>query len=272
MRMTVSRRLPLVAALLWGAVPLRAQTDIGGGTANLSPLRETMAGLHDQPAPSPYDREIRLAYDLLGAGNLNEAYRHLNYAIKEDPDRAEAYLGFALAARARRRYAAAEKALRRALEVEPDHAGAHLDLASLWLLKRTPAAALEAIDRSIALSDGGDWKAHRIRGEALIALDRLEEAAVAYARSRALLRGRLKRVTRAIRREASREEVVEMHEETEFVVSIGGEVREVPVTRFDTLPKEVPAEWERVESRLQEHLRGVDARLAELAEWVEVPE
>ncbi len=229
------------------------------------------AQMDRQEELSKYDREIREAYRYLADGNLNEAYRHLNYAMREDPGRPEAYIGFAAAARSKESYRAAEKALLQAIDVAPENAQARMDLASLWLIKQTPEAALGEVELAIELDGGANWKSHRIKAEALIALDRLEEAAPVYVVARELVADRLRRVSRLIRREASKEEVMEMHEEVEYVVDIGGNVREVPVTRFDTVAKEVPEEWLRVERRLQGHLELVENRIAELEKLVPIP-
>lgn len=221
---------------------------------------------------SKYDREIREAYRYLGQENFNEAYRHLNYALAENPDRPEAYIGFAAAARAKQSYRAAEKALLQAIDVAPENAQARMDLASLWLIKQTPEAALGEVELAIELDGGSNWKSQRIKAEALIAMDRLEEAAPVYVLARSLLADRQEQISRAIRREASKEEILEMHQETEYVYEVGGGVREVPVTRFDTVPKEIPPEWLTVEKRLKAQLEMLDNRIAELAEFVEIPD
>lgn len=266
------RILAGVAVLAAGNI-LFAQTDISGGTSNISAMRSIMEDqMGGEEELSKYDREIREAYRYLGQQNLNEAYRHLNYAMAEDPNRPEAYIGFAAAARSKQSYRAAEKALLQAIDVAPENAQARMDLASLWLIKQTPEAALGEVEMAIEFDGGSNWKSQRIKAEALIAMDRLEEAAPVYVLARSLLADRLEKVSRAIRREATKEEVLEMHQETEYVYEVGGGIREVPVTRFDTVPKEVPAEWLTVEKRLKGHLELVEGRITELAEFVEIPD
>ena len=268
MRYPVFRCRQLALALAFGAggpLWLGAQAELTGQSANTASLQRMMTQRLDVEREIPvYDQHIQRAYSLLAEGNFGEGYRFLNYAIKEDPNRADAYVGFAIAARARQQYPAAERALRKAIEVEPDNPRVHHEMARLLLVKRVPAEALAEIEQAIALDGGEDWKTHEVRGEALIMLDRLEEAADAYGRALQLAERKLGMVKRAIAAEGTKEEIVSMGTEIELVNEFGGGLREIEVLRFDTTPKEVPSQWFQVRDRLEQSVAKAEARLVEI--------
>lgn len=242
-----------------------AQAELSGDTANTQPLQRMMQDQfeRDRELP-PYEKEIQTAYSLLAEGKFNEAYRHLNYAIKEDPNRAEAYVGFAIASRAKEQYPAAERALRKAMEVEPDNARVRHEMARLLLIKQTPEDALKEIDYAIALDRGEDWKTQQVRAETLVALNRVAEAAELYLTVVSMLEQKLADVKKAIRVEESKEEIVGMEKEFELVNDLSGGTREIEVMRFDTVPKEAPAQWIRVRDRLIQDLAAAQTRSEEL--------
>jgi pentatricopeptide repeat protein len=77
------------------------------------------------------------------------------------------------------RHGEAEASLRRALELEPSHLAALEDLALLRFREGDAVEALRLIDRALEVrEDFPDL--HKIRGDVLFALDRLEEAQAAY--------------------------------------------------------------------------------------------
>lgn len=258
-------RLALLAGAALFPTLLSAQAELTGQSANTASLQRMMTKQLDVDREIPvYDQHIQRAYSLLAEGNFNEGYRYLNYAIKEDPDRAEAYVGFAIAARAKEQYPAAERALRKAIEVEPDNPRVHHEMARLLIIKRVPEEALAEIEQAIALDGGEDWKTHQVRGEALIMLDRLEEAEESYALTLELVEAKLSMVKRAISAEATKEEIVSMGTEMELVNEFGGGLREIEVMRFDTVPKEVPEQWFKVRTRLEADVARTQARLQEI--------
>lgn len=244
---------------------LHPQAELTGDTANASSLQRMMQEQERNKALPYYDQQIQSAYSLLAEGNFSEAYRHLNYAIKEDPNRAEAYVGFAIAARAKEQYPAAERALRKAMEVEPDNARVRHEMARLLLIKQTPEDALREIDYAIELDRGEDWKTQQVRAEVLVALGRITEAAKLYPKVVAMLEAKLAGVKRAIIEEERKEEIVGMGKEIEYVNTLNGQLQEIDVLRFDTVPKDAPEQWYRVRNRLERDLASAQSRAAELA-------
>ncbi len=96
-----------------------------------------------------------------------------------------AQLQAALAARGRGDAAAAEAALRAVLAIEPTHVGAAHLLGVMALERGDDAAALALFER-VAQAADGFAPLHYNRGNALAALQRLDEAAAAYRRCIAL--------------------------------------------------------------------------------------
>lgn len=248
------------------SLPLGAQSELEGQSPNSNSLQRMMRARFETDREIPlYDQHIQHAYTLLAEGNFNEAYRYLNYAIKEDPDRADAYVGFAIASRAKKQYPAAERALRKALAVEPDNPRVRHELARLLLLKQVPEEALTEIDHAIRLDGGTDWKTQQVRAEVLVQLDRIPEAVILYTTVEQLVEAKLGHVRQVINSEQRKEEIVSMGTEYELVNDLAGKVSEIEVMRFDTAPKDVPAQWLKVRARLERDLANVQQRAAELA-------
>lgn len=268
----VSRLVAAACAALMAGPCAWGQAELSGDTANSSTLQRMIRDQFDANHNLPrYDQEIQKAYSFLAEGNFNEAYRHLNYAIKEDPNRAEAYVGFAIAARAKQQYPAAERALNKAMEVEPDNVRVRHERARLLLIKQLPEDALTEIDQAIKLDGGEDWNTQQVRAETLVALNRVEEAANLYPQIVALLEAKLTEVNKMIIAEEGKEEIVAMGKEYELVNDIGGGIREIEVLRFDTVPKEAPAQWLRVRARLRQALAAAQARAEELTNVLAAP-
>lgn len=216
------------------------------------------------PELTAYDVDIRTAYQFLAEGNLKEGYRHLNYALQRDPNRPEAYLGFAKAARAKKQFSTAERALRSALEVAPESADVREELARLLLIKQAPDEALAEIDYAISIDGGTNFRTLGVRAETLIALDRLEEAAEIYPTVIDLMAERISEVRQAISREETKGEITEMYTDTELRVVGPGTVQEVEVTRVETTPKDAPEEWYRLLDKLKADRDESKNRLAEI--------
>ena len=157
---------------------------------------------------------------------------------------AESYVGFAIAARAKQQYPAAERASRRAMEVEPDNQRVRHEMARLLLIKKVPEEVLM------------DW-------------GRMEEAAVLYEHVEDMVKAKLFFVKRAINAELSKVELVGMGKEYELMDDLQGNTQEIEVLRFDTVPKEAPEEWFRVRDRLERSLTTVQARRAEVQSLID---
>ncbi len=257
--------------LIIGSLPLSAQTEFEGDSINTSSLQRMMKKKFDHQELPAYEKEIQKAYSFLAEGNFSEAYRHLNYAKKEDPNRADTYVGFAIAARARKQYPGAERALRKAMEVEPDNPRVRQEMARLLIIKQTPADALAEIDYAIKLDGGTDWNTQQVRAETLVALGREIEAAELYPLVVSLLKKKLAGVEKAILTEQRKEEIVGMGKEYELVNDLSGTTREIEVLRFDTVPKEAPEQWLRVRDRLRRDLTAAQARAADLKQFTQNP-
>lgn len=217
-----------------------------------------------EPELTAYDIDIRTAYQFLAEGNIPEGYRHLNLALRRDPSRPEAYLGFAKAARSQNQFATAERALRSALDAAADSADVREELARLLLVKNAPEEALSEIDYAILIDGGGNFRTLGVRAETLIALDRIEEAAEVYPTVIALMEDRISQVRRAISSEEAKGEITEMYTDTELRVVGPGAVQEVEVTRVETTAKDAPPEWYRLLDKLKEDLAKAKTRLKEL--------
>lgn len=221
------------------------------------------------PELTAYDVDIRTAYQFLAEGNLQEGYRHLNLALRRNPNRPEAYLGFAKAARSKKQFATAERALRSALEVAPESADVREELARLLLVKQVPTEALAEIDYAILIDGGENFRTLGVRAETLITLDRLEEAAELYPTIIDLMDERISEVRQAISREESKGEITEMYTDTELRVVGPGAVQEVEVTRVETTAKDAPEEWYRLLDKLKADLAKAKDRLSEIREALE---
>ncbi len=257
-----------LSALLLGLVlvsGVRGQAELQGETLFGARVQSMLQDGPDADADlSAYDHDIKTAYQFFVEGNYQEAYRHLNYALKHDPNRPEAYLGFAMAARAQKQFATAERALRKGLEVAPDHPKVREELARLLLLKQTPEDALAEIDYAILLDEGKNWRTLEVRAETLIALDRLEESAEVYPRIIRMLEDNVANMRRTISREEAKGEITDMVTDVEVVRNFDGTVQEVEVTRIDTTPKVAPDEWYQLLDRLKVDLAEARQRLAEI--------
>jgi predicted negative regulator of RcsB-dependent stress response len=75
----------------------------------------------------------------------------------------------------------AETELKKAIEIAPERAAPYLNLASIALARKQPEAALPWLERSIAREDTAICRF--IRGETLLQLGRVEEAAHEYQRA-----------------------------------------------------------------------------------------
>lgn len=258
-------RMCLLILLGGSSVSATAQTELSGNTPFGSNLDRMLPGRETTDNDlSAYDIDIRTAYQHFANGEFGEGYRFLNHAMKKDANRPEAYLGFAMAARAQKQFATAERALRKALEVAPEDARVREELARLLLLKQAPTDALAEIDYAIAIDGGENWRTLKVRAETLIALDRLEESAEVYPTIIDLIEARISSVRKSINVEEAKGEIVEMADDIEVIRLPNGVTQEIEVTRVDTVPKEAPAEWYRLLDKLREDLAEAKARLAEI--------
>ncbi len=130
--------------------------------------------------PERLDGPLNLARTALAAGNLEEAYGHLEDVerVRSGDPRAAWVWGRVLSEDGR--YEPAAQAYRAVLEAFPDDRAAWRNLGRTLYLDQRPEEAIEALDRVLRI-DPEDRIAHYYRMLALRVVGRTEEAAVAEA-------------------------------------------------------------------------------------------
>jgi len=166
----------LLVPLLAATVPAAAQTAVGGG-----PIDDT-----------PIDVEIALEDCLDGAAALRPTSYALgacSHALNQpisDRLRAGLIANRGVIHYKRGDYAEARRDLEYALELAPGLAEASVNLSAVLIRLGEPARAAAEAGRALDLGLGQAWRAHFNRGVALEALGRIEAAREAYLKAAAL--------------------------------------------------------------------------------------
>jgi len=135
----------------------------------------------EKKSPALARPHLNLGIALQEEGRFEEALAEFDHALSVNPRLAPALVNrgaifFHLGELDR-----AEAALKKAIEVAPERAAPYLNLASVALARNQPEAALHWLDRSLAVEDTAISRF--TRGETLLQLGRLEEAAHEYRRA-----------------------------------------------------------------------------------------
>ncbi len=106
------------------------------------PVGEDQAGRYDPRAAGVVERQLRLGQELLAAGRFERARRAFRKALREDPQRVEAYNGVGVSFYARGDLDEALAWYKRALEVDPRFGDAYYNLACAYALRGDQELAL----------------------------------------------------------------------------------------------------------------------------------
>lgn len=132
--------------------------------------------------PTPISPRV-VTYDEAEAAfrgrRYTEAVQLFSTYVETKPENPWGHYMLGLSAWKSLNHARAEEAFERALALDPTHGKSYLNLARVLLETGRPAEALTRVDSALAL-DSLSHVAYRLRGRALGALDRIDEAVDAY--------------------------------------------------------------------------------------------
>lgn len=125
---------------------------------------------------------LMLAADLFKSGEFSSALAEVNWALRENPELAEAHHLKGLVLTCQRDWDGAEACLEQATRLDPDRPDAWTALAAVRKERGCLEGARAAVDRAVALGSS-EAKAHLLRGRICAALGQPDEAVSAYGRA-----------------------------------------------------------------------------------------